>query len=227
MTEPTIAPQGLSVMGGRITALLHSRPVILQLLRFAAIGSLNTALDFIIYNYVTKSFGVTSGVALGVLGVIGFIAAIAQSYLWNRAWAFHANNVTTFQNAFRLILVGGLGFAAFVATVLGAANEAAPVFYLMIFGAFIISEIALWILFGLTISDGGGEISHQFAAFVIVSLVGLVINSTVIVAASYFLSPILETYTNEDTIKNVAKAMATGVSLVWNFLGYKMIVFKK
>ena len=56
----------------KLTQLLANKPVILQILKFAAIGALNTALDFIILNYVTKAFGVESGLNLGLLNVISF-----------------------------------------------------------------------------------------------------------------------------------------------------------
>ncbi|MDQ3018407.1 MAG: GtrA family protein [bacterium] len=217
----------MNQINARLSALLERKPIILQLLRFAAIGALNTALDFIILNYVTKSLDVTSGVQLGVLNAISFTAAIIQSYVWNRAWTFSQTSGTPLQNAYRLVLVGGLGFAAFVATILGAAYGAVPVYYLIILAGFIISEVSLWILFGLTIRQAQQSIGNQFAAFLAVSVVGLLINSLIIAIASYFLAPSLKESVNADTVKNIAKALATGVSLIWNFVGYKMIVFKK
>ena len=134
----------------RITELLRSKPVIIQLLRFAAIGSLNTALDFAILNFITKSFNITSGFELGMLNAISFIAAVVQSYLWNRAWAFAENSgVSVFQNALRLVLVGGLGFAAFVTIFLGAAYDASNLFFLLVLTGFLIIELILWKAFGL------------------------------------------------------------------------------
>jgi putative flippase GtrA len=216
-----------SLFGGRVTELLNTKPIILQLLRFAAIGAINTALDFIIYNYVTKTYDITAGIQLGMLGIVGFVAAIIQSYLWNHAWTFHANTVSSVQNAIRLILVGGLGTAAFAAVVYGAAFEAEPAYYLMILIGFLISEAALWVLFGLTFSKESQALGTEFAAFLAVSVVGLLINSGIVALASYYLAPSLSDTVNPDTIKNLAKAMATGVSLVWNFLGYKLLVFKR
>lgn len=214
-------------LNDRITAFLRARPVVIQLLRFAAIGSLNTALDFVILNYVTKSFDVTSGLALGALNVISFSAAIIQSYIWNRAWTFsEGSGVSVFQNALRLVMVGGLGFAAFAGVVIGAAAGASSIFFLMILAAFIIIEIILWNAFRLSFGrhEGAGT---QFATFLIVSLIGLAINSTIVVLASKIITPGLELYVNADTIKNVAKILATAFSLIWNFVGYKLIVFKR
>jgi putative flippase GtrA len=65
----------------------------------------------------------------------------------------------------------------------------------------------------------------QFSQFFMVSVVGALINSSIIVgvttyvAAPFGLGPQLWA--------NVGKLFATGVSLVWNFVGYKFVVFKK
>lgn len=216
-----------TILSARITGLLRSRPVIIQLLRFAAIGSLNTALDFVILNYVTKSFDVTSGVTLGALNVISFTAAIIQSYFWNRAWAFaESSNVSVFQNALRLVLVGGLGFATFLAVIVGAAYDGSNLYFLLALGAFVIIQLCLWKAFRLQFGAKPGT-GHQFTTFVVVSLVGLLINSVIVVIASNIIAPYLEFSVNADTIKNVAKICATMFSLIWNFLAYKLIVFKR
>lgn len=195
------------------------------MLRFGAIGALNTALDFIIYNYISKTLGITSGVELGLLGSIGFIAAIVQSYLWNHAWAFASNNVSSFQNAIRLVLVGGLGAVSFLAVVLGAKYQAPPSFYLMILIGFLISEIALWLLFGLSFQNK--SVGKEVVAFLLVSIVGLLINSFIISITSHYIVVNYSETVGADSIKNVAKAAATLISLIWNFLGYKLFVFKK
>lgn len=214
-------------LNDRITGLLKSRPVIIQLLRFAAIGSLNTALDFVILNLTSKALGINEGISLGVVSVIGFSIAIIQSYIWNRAWAFaESSGVSVFQNALRLFTVGGLGFLTFVAVFLGASYEAASAYYLLVLGAFVISEVILWFAFGLKFGQQQGA-GVQFASFLIVSLVGLAINSTIVVLATKVITPGLEMYVNPDVIKNVAKVLATAFSLIWNFVGYKLLVFKR
>lgn len=214
-------------LNDRITAVLRSRPVIVQLLRFAAIGSLNTALDFVILNFVTKSFDVTSGVTLGMLNVISFSAAIIQSYIWNRAWTFaESSGASVFQNAVRLIMVGGLGFLAFASVVIGAAYDASSLYFLMVLGAFVIVEVILWYAFGLKFGGQQGA-GVQFASFLIVSLIGLAINSFIVVIATQVITPGLESTANADTIKNIAKILATAFSLIWNFVAYKLIVFKR
>lgn len=65
----------------------------------------------------------------------------------------------------------------------------------------------------------------KFSQFIGVSLVGIGINSavvyafTVLIPSMFGLSPVVWV--------NIAKLFATGVSLVWNFIGYKLWVFKK
>jgi len=66
---------------------------------------------------------------------------------------------------------------------------------------------------------------HKFSQFLIISLAGLVINSSTVflitssVSPLFGISPILWA--------NLAKVVATGFSLIWNFIGYKFFVFKK
>ncbi len=224
--------QALSEFNRKIGALLARRPVIMQLLRFAAIGALNTALDFIILNYITKRYGIDKGASLGLLNVLSFSAAVIQSYLWNKAWAFAESRGGLMQNLNRLVLVGGLGFVSLVGVLFGANLEAVPAYYLMILVGFVVVQIGFWFSFRLSLKSGAGGVAapahkHMFSSFLLISLVGLLINSGVIALASNIITPYLSGYISADLIKNAAKVLATGFSLVWNFLGYKLIVFKK
>ncbi|HMR55143.1 MAG TPA: GtrA family protein [Candidatus Doudnabacteria bacterium] len=220
----------LSVYNQRLARLLEARPVILQILRFAAIGTINTALDFIILNYITKSFGVTEGFTLGALNMVGFTAAMIQSYFWNRAWTFHSFNISPLANAIRLMIVGGLGLFAFLLVMIGSIQGAMENYYLFILVVFIVSEILVWYAFGLKLTSNNGEdgkVAQQFASFMIVSFIGLLINSGIVALASSALAPSLSSFINEDSVKNVAKILATGLSLIWNFMAYKLFVFKR
>lgn len=66
---------------------------------------------------------------------------------------------------------------------------------------------------------------EQFTVFLVVSLIGVLINTTIVRAISTNAQP-LPNFTPTQWL-NLAKAAATAVSLVWNFLGYKFFVFKK
>ncbi len=215
-------------LNDRIDSLLRTRPVIVQLLRFAAIGSLNTALNFIILNALTKHFHIEGGtMGLGLISAISFAIAIFQSYVWNRAWAFgESSGVTVLQNAIRLMMVGALGAFSILAIFFGAAKEATSIYYFLLLGFFIVVEIILWQAFRLQFGRQEGA-TTQFATFLLISLIGLGINTIILVLSTKVITPGLEVYVNPDIIKNVAAVMATAVSLIWNFVGYKIFVFKR
>lgn len=67
--------------------------------------------------------------------------------------------------------------------------------------------------------------SYKFSQFLIVSLTGLAINSITVYSITSFIPPIFNI--NPILWANLAKVSATGISLIWNFIGYKFFVFKK
>lgn len=198
--------------------------MILQLLRFAAIGILNTALDFLVLNFISKTLGVTEGFKLGQINVVGFLLAMLQSYFWNRYWTFGAQDAgQLLRNFVRLIMVGVVGTIAFGLVLLGAKISAPGYFYLIILVIFGVSQLVLWNSFQLNTQVVEKETKGRFIAFFIVSLIGLVLNSAIV---TYGSSAVVLT-ASADLNKNIAKIIATGASLVWNFIGYKLFVFKK
>ena len=65
----------------------------------------------------------------------------------------------------------------------------------------------------------------NFMTFVVVTLIGLAINSGIVYAITTFVPP---TFVDSQKLwANLAKVLATGISLIWNFTGYRLIVFKK
>ena len=65
----------------------------------------------------------------------------------------------------------------------------------------------------------------KFSQFLAVSIVGVIINSTVVFLITSYTSPMFGL--SDQLWANVAKLMATAISLIWNFVGYKIWVFKK
>lgn len=65
----------------------------------------------------------------------------------------------------------------------------------------------------------------KFSAFFIISIIGLLINGAVLTSITTHIPP----FFNLSAVMwaNIAKLFATGFSLVWNFIGYKLFVFKK
>lgn len=206
----------------KISELIVKFPIILQLTRFAAIGVLNTALDFLVLNFLSKTLGITKGFELGGVNAPGFILAVIQSYVWNKYWTFSAveAQVSVWKNFLRLVAVGALGFFAFVGAIFGATKQANPSFYLIIFLLFIVIEVVFLEIFGILKNPTSAQ--SKLVNFLAVSLVGLAINIFFVSVLSGF-----SFTSNPDLNLNIAKIIATFVSLAWNFIGYKILVFKK
>ena len=206
----------------KVTSFLEARLVIYQFLRFVCIGFLNTALNFLILNTLSKALGISQGFSLGAVGVVGFSAAVIQSYLWNRTWTFGSEvGVSLWRNVVRLIFVGLLGFLGVIFVFVGSRFSAPWLFYLTLLIVYLVFEAMLWRHFGFHMSDWD-HAGHSFLIFFVVTLVGLGINISLISVISSNLH-----LTHTDLDKNIAAALATLVSLFWNFVGYKVFVFKK
>jgi putative flippase GtrA len=65
----------------------------------------------------------------------------------------------------------------------------------------------------------------KFSQFLMVSIVGICINGGIVYLITTFVHPMFGL--NPQLWANLAKVAATGISLIWNFIGYKFIVFKK
>jgi len=65
----------------------------------------------------------------------------------------------------------------------------------------------------------------EFGAFLFVSIVGLVINTTVLFILTTFVTPFAGI--TEEQFLTLAKIISIFISLFWNFFGYKLFVFKK
>lgn len=72
---------------------------------------------------------------------------------------------------------------------------------------------------------GDKHAAVQFSQFFIVSIVGIAINGIILTSITTYIVPPFGL--SDQLWANVAKLFATGASLVWNFIGYKLFVFKK
>jgi putative flippase GtrA len=75
-----------------------------------------------------------------------------------------------------------------------------------------------------TFKKEGGVRRKEFIQFLVVSIIGWGINTGIVVLGTTFLSPVGAL--SAGAWVNVVKLIATFVSMAWNFLGYKFIVFK-
>lgn len=213
---------------GQLERLLQRYPILLQLMRFVAIGLINTALDFAVLNFVSKTLGISSGLKLGGVNTIGFVLAVIQSYYWNKYWTFSVQDtVSVVRNAIRLILVGILGVGVLGAVIIGSKYGVNNTFYLGVLAVLIIGELGIWFSQGIGKNIQAANTSIQFASFIFVSVIGLVLNSFLVGYLSIPLAGFAFFAANPELTKNAAKILATFVSLAWNFVGYKLLVFKK
>ncbi len=65
----------------------------------------------------------------------------------------------------------------------------------------------------------------QFIQFIVVSIIGMLINTAIVYIMSTLVQPACGL--GPRAWLNMAKIIATVVSLIWNFIGYKLIVFKE
>lgn len=70
-----------------------------------------------------------------------------------------------------------------------------------------------------------GETAKKFTSFLLISVIGALINTAVVRFGSTNIEPMFGL--SQVLWVNVAKVVATGLSLVWNFVGYKLFVFKR
>ncbi|RJP45942.1 GtrA family protein [Candidatus Parcubacteria bacterium] len=119
-----LAPVALSVagwIGKRI-------PVVYQLAKFAAVGSLNSFVDLGVFNLETLMLGGVPGVALfSIFKGVSFLAATTNSYFWNKHWTFGAAgqaNAGEVVKFYAVAIAGGIVNVG-VATAVKAAADAA------------------------------------------------------------------------------------------------------
>lgn len=68
------------------------------------------------------------------------------------------------------------------------------------------------------------EKKSNFYAFLFVTIIGMSLNSGIVFLITTYFSPMFDLSVTQWA--NLAKAFATIVSLLWNFAGYKLVVFK-
>jgi len=70
-----------------------------------------------------------------------------------------------------------------------------------------------------------GGATREFGIFLGITLIALAINSAIVVFMTSYFNPFFNL--NAAQWENIAKLLATFISLFWNFAGYKFVVFKK
>ncbi len=150
--------------GGYLVAYWLSRwlPVMIQIVKFGIIGGFNTFFDLGILNTLIFLTGLASGWPYTIFKSISFLAAVTNSYFWNKYWTFKSD------------------------------------------------------------SQVGGE---EFMKFLGVNVIGFIINISI---ASFIVNGIgAPVGVSLSVWANVGALSATFISLFWNFIGMKFIVFRR
>ncbi|GKX67781.1 sugar translocase [Clostridium sp. TW13] len=78
----------------------------LEVIKFGLVGILNTGITMVVYN-ILIFFGVNYIVA----NAIGYVAGVANSYIWNKNWVFNAKDKKDNSLIFKFIVVNVISFA--------------------------------------------------------------------------------------------------------------------
>lgn len=72
-----------------------------QFLRFAAVGLSSSAIELIIYNALFAAFPTRNSGILVIYSTLSVVAAVTNSFYWDKRWAFRSGAATSPQGAKR------------------------------------------------------------------------------------------------------------------------------
>jgi len=159
----------LAALALYVALLLKTKIYIaLQGTKFLMVGASNTFLDLTVLNVLIALSGITAGVGFSLFKGISFIAAVINSYFWNKHWTFKKKK---------------------------------------------------------GVEQNLAQQGKEFAQFLAVSGIGFLLN---VGSASLVVNLIDPRFgISERSWPTVAALVGTLLVLTWNFLGYKLIVFRK
>ncbi len=94
-----------------VAHLLSARaPVIYQFAKFAAVGALNVAIDFAVFNLLVIITGIVAGATASGFKAVSFLVATTNSFFWNKFWTFKAEGGISSTETISFYLVAGIGW---------------------------------------------------------------------------------------------------------------------
>lgn len=192
-----------------------------QFIKFLITGTNNTAIDFLILNILMRVFNIYSGPAVVLFNCFSFSIAVSNSYLINRFWVFSQaeikkiRNIQFFLLPIIFLILLDLKFLK---------NNILLLALILVFFIPVIF-IDLYIIKELLLKNKFSESSAEFGKFVFLTIVGMVINSGIFYVSTSFVSPLFGLSTV--LWANFSKALATIISLFWNFFSYKVFIFRR
>lgn len=100
--------------------------VLYQFAKFAAVGTLNTFINFGVLNFLSLFFGKASGPLIPVFATAAFLAATTNSFFWNKFWTFGAKGAAEAKETLEFYLVSVGGWALNVSVVSIVVNYLRP-----------------------------------------------------------------------------------------------------
>ncbi len=94
--------------------------------KFALVGTLNTAIDLGILNFLLTTFGQEQAYLFPIYATIGFLAATLNSFFWNKYWAFNDRPVHGGAPVIWFYIVSIVGFFVNVGLATGLVRLGAP-----------------------------------------------------------------------------------------------------
>jgi len=104
--------------------MIQSMRTIWQVVRFVVVGISNTAIDFIVLNILIFATGIATGTPFTLFKGISFVAAVSNSYFWNKRWTFKSDKKVFLQ----FFTIAAIGFGLNVATASFVVNSIGPQF---------------------------------------------------------------------------------------------------
>lgn len=94
--------------------------------KFAAVGTLNTLLDFGVLNVLILVTGIAVGWLFSLFKVLSFLVAVTNSYFWNKFWTFQNRQPMIAREYLRFFIftiasvILNVGIASLIVNVIGA-----------------------------------------------------------------------------------------------------------
>jgi putative flippase GtrA len=87
-------------------------PVIAQISKFAAVGFLNTAINFAVLNIFSLATGIAAGLSVGEYNIPATAIAATNSYFWNKYWVFSGISRGSSSDPLKFVFVTVIGLLA-------------------------------------------------------------------------------------------------------------------
>lgn len=84
---------------------LHERRGVRQFVKFGIVGASSTVIDWGIYLFLTRIFGMFYLMAK----ILSFSVAVFNSYVWNRRWTFRSNDPAKLKQFIKFLTISIVG----------------------------------------------------------------------------------------------------------------------